>query len=199
MRLLRKRLEDQCPWSRSTIKNLLRCKSFEPCSATFKEQSCCQTRGGILQCPENFPLMCQDGTCDVKRGMCTERGGIKECAAAEACPWILPTVLEMYALCQDGNHSAGVVTPTDSRCQDHGGVQRCPWSRPVMCAEPTCKGDYCCQTDCAEKGGPRHCETEEGMSPAFSASSQSLKKLARSSRIPSEEQSEEQPEEDPDQ
>jgi len=156
---MRRSLEQECPWSRPTQDNVFRCKHNQiSCKGSYEDQSCCDYYGGILQCPENFPLLCNKGYCGSDEDLCGEGGGVRPCPDASGCPWLLPSPAVGRAQCQDGNYSSGGWFSGACQEEGHGGIRRCPFDRPVMCNDRTCHGDHCCAKNCKDKGGPRECK-----------------------------------------
>lgn len=159
---MRRALEESCPWSRPTKDNVFRCKNHQiSCTGRYKDQSCCDHYGGILQCPENFPLFCMDGYCGNDEDLCEERGGVRPCPTADECPWMLPSPVVGHAECQDGNYSRGGWITGACQREGYGGIRRCPWDKPVMCNNRTCSGDYCCAQNCKDLDGPRECNVSK--------------------------------------
>jgi hypothetical protein len=156
LRRMKKTLASLCPWKRLVRNDNFRCVNGEICDLQLDGMECCKNgdRGGVIQCPENYPILCKDGTCSTKHLLCTRHGGLKTCAAGGDCKFLLPTVLKGYAMCKDGT-----LVQTTKLCKEYGGIEQCPYDRPVMCAYPICNGDYCCEVECSKKqGGPRVCE-----------------------------------------
>lgn len=162
MQRLRQQLEETCPWSRAASDNVVRCRDLTSCRAEPLRQTCCDARGGILQCPENFPLLCGDGYCSDFEELCQGRGGVRECPGAEECPWLLPAPSSRTYACKDGSFARRSMFGHPCQGGGEGGILRCPLDTPVMCANKRCGGDYCCVkkgADCAKKdmGGIREC------------------------------------------
>jgi len=161
---MRRALEETCPWSRPTRDNVFRCKDHQiSCKGWIEDQSCCDHYGGILQCPENFPLLCQDGYCGNDEDLCEKRGGVRPCPSANECPWMLPSPVVGHAQCNDGNYSRGGWVTGACQREGYGGIRRCPWDQPVMCNNRTCSGDYCCSKNCKDQGGPRQCNVSNSV------------------------------------
>lgn len=105
-----------------------------------------------------------------RRSLHVHADGEEDLAATEIvrhkkCPWLLSEKGchndGKKPLCEDGNYSW--------RCsaEGHGERIQCPchdW--PRMCSHKTCRGgEYCCETTCANHGGPRPCEGDQEPEP----------------------------------
>lgn len=169
---LKSKIVDKCPWLRPSEKNnLLRCKDNSHCDVTTHQHGwhCCAglAKGGILACPRNKPLLCNDFTCDDAETQCRAYGGRKPCQDMEKCPWLFPTLQDKLLQCNDGTFCD--IKKDWPCCTNAGGRMRCPNKYPVMCNEPCDKtkprsdgNDFCCgknKKDCDKKhGGVRLCD-----------------------------------------
>lgn len=159
--ILAKQLDRFCPFLRPTdFVASATCTDGTQCEIDeVPGPNCCLYHGGVRQCPSKFPKLCADNFCDTAVNNCRNRGGLKECPAMSACPYILPTLQDDAVECYVG----GVVNTstwndTEQWCKGLGGVKACPWNLPVMCESQTCNGEHCCSNDCSQLGGPRACE-----------------------------------------
>ncbi|CAK0825849.1 unnamed protein product, partial [Prorocentrum cordatum] len=134
--------EETCPWSRAASDNVVRCRDLTSCRAEPLRQTCCDARGGILQCPENFPLLCGDGYCSDFEELCQGRGGVRECPGAEECPWLLPAPSSRTYACKDGSFARRSMFGHPCQGGGEGGILRCPLDTPVMCANKRCGGRW---------------------------------------------------------
>lgn len=105
-----------------------------------------------------------------RRSLDVHADGEEDLAATETvrhkkCPWLLSEKgchnNGKKPLCEDGNYS------WSCSAEGHGERVQCPchdW--PRMCSHKTCRGsEYCCETTCANHGGPRPCEGEQEPEP----------------------------------
>jgi len=61
-----------CDWQRPTVDNTMHCIDGTYCNPETDQWTCCATHGGRLQCPLNFPKICNQRDC----------GGLDYCCAA---------------------------------------------------------------------------------------------------------------------
>lgn len=136
------------------------CKDGSFCDVTtVPGPNCCLSRKGMKQCPSKFPKLCADNFCDSEMNNCNGRGGVKECVVEDRCPFLLSTLNDDTVLCHSGeSFHTSHFNDSMAWCEDEGGLARCPWNKPVMCASKNCTGEYCCAVSCDELEGPRRCE-----------------------------------------
>ena len=74
------------------------------------------------------------------------------------CPWLTPTDTDDLFQCGDGSF-CDKNTEGWRCCESRQGRLKCPKNLPKMCADTNCfnNNDYCCQTNCNDKGGDRDC------------------------------------------
>jgi len=184
---LQYRLEEMCPWITPIRDSMLRCNDGTACPLYLnkrrwvpyryadegkgRKQTCCDDHRGTKKCPENFPFMCSDDSCS-HDSACSDGGGLKVCHAALNCQWLLPTVKNGLLMCEDGTFKhRGIFQAkccTRGDCGKHGGTARCPYDKPVMCANKF-DNDWACRTSgaqCEKLGGPRKCDRLMGPDPA---------------------------------
>jgi len=140
--------------------------------------NCCLSRKGVKQCPAKFPILCNDHFCDTEVNNCIgDRGGAKECVAESpggSCQFLLSALEDDKVLCKSGesfplSHFHNETSnETKGLCEGEGGLDRCPWNKPVMCANQDCNGEHCCAKSCEEHGGPRRCENLQVGTQAYS-------------------------------
>jgi len=72
------------------------------------------------------------------------------------CPWKWPTNSDHWMKCKDGTECRARITETC--CQDHKGIQRCPRNFPLMCNDGLCDTF---EGQCKERGGPKKCDARQ--------------------------------------
>lgn len=77
---------DNCPWLNgvSTGSNSMLCWDATTCDPSTAGDACCMAKGGVLQCPDTLPLMCQKKSCGGDHCCkvdCTDQEGIRQCVA----------------------------------------------------------------------------------------------------------------------
>lgn len=173
--ILVKRLQRFCPYmTPSVYANTAVCRDGSKCQImNTSSTNCCLGPlggGGIKQCPARYPTMCYDNFCDGEVENCrgAGRGGARSCPADDnTCPWILPTLEDDVAECNNGE-SYNVADFAGQWCVGQGGLKKCPWNRPHMCASKSgCMGEHCCAVDCDDLGGDRVCAAIEDAAATF--------------------------------
>lgn len=75
-----------CPWldGTSTGTNSMLCFDAETCDPSVEGIGCCAKHGGVIQCPDTLPMMCQRKACEGDHCCkvdCSDQGGIRPCSA----------------------------------------------------------------------------------------------------------------------
>lgn len=75
---------DNCPWldGASTGTNSMLCWDATTCDPSEKGDACCYEHGGVLQCPQDYPNMCNKKNCGGDHCCavdCSLQGGLRQC------------------------------------------------------------------------------------------------------------------------
>eukprot|EP00928_Gymnodinium_smaydae_P042411 TRINITY_DN28567_c0_g2_i5.p1 TRINITY_DN28567_c0_g2~~TRINITY_DN28567_c0_g2_i5.p1 ORF type:complete len:3096 (-),score=270.99 TRINITY_DN28567_c0_g2_i5:1799-11086(-) len=98
--------------------------------STCSGATCCASKGGAALCPTNYPLMCQDASCDTAVGKCSGgRGGLRKCGGenSTASPCFQSGIAWLPAMANQVTSIESTAARCQGRCANTDGCHRFMW------------------------------------------------------------------------